>query len=496
MSEDRPANMAPSLQRFADQLRERMAFFSASPFDQRHDALLKAFADIIHFDHSLNRFFQICVVVPPLLGELEAHLYLLNKKADQLECVCTSKAGLLEPRHPAREGMQVTNRVYTFDDRLVFPLLPRKMGTEEDFPDTGKTWPVDWAFLADPYFSPFSLLGEFVIGPVSKLSDKDRSFFRVLTSWMGYKLNNRLIADHLEEHLRFLNSLGRDIGHNIIIPNMRLKYLLRQLEKKILQFSEIEARENELIDQGLAGEQCVATFTTCRQRRRDLEDVYGDLLKQHTQITLYLESIFRQEHFTQGHLVLQPRQCYVERDIILPQLELFRERFEKQGITIDRPKNMVEQQFPLMVDLGLLSQVYANLFSNAVKYTGEIIDHQGRPRKAVAYGAEKIPDFPEAGKTGIKFNVFTTGQPLSPEACQQIFEEGERGPNTRHIKGTGHGLDFIRRVIEVHGGQVGCEPTPEGNNFYFILPLSEEEADGCRDQRAPGPGADHGSAAG
>ena len=39
------------------------------------------------------------------------------------------------------------------------------------------------------------------------------------------------------------------------------------------------------------------------------------------------------------------------------------------------------------------------------------------------------------------------------------------------MPGTGHGLSFIRHVIEMHGGRVGYEPTQEGNNFYFILPL-------------------------
>ncbi|MDA8088280.1 MAG: hypothetical protein M0Z75_16480, partial [Nitrospiraceae bacterium] len=35
--------------------------------------------------------------------------------------------------------------------------------------------------------------------------------------------------------------------------------------------------------------------------------------------------------------------------------------------------------------------------------------------------------------------------------------------------GTGHGLAFIKNVIELHGGVIGYEATPYGNNFYFIL---------------------------
>ena len=69
-----------------------------------------------------------------------------------------------------------------------------------------------------------------------------------------------------------------------------------------------------------------------------------------------------------------------------------------------------------------------------------------------------------------KFNVFTTGPHLSPEEGRRLFQEGVRGADSSGIPGTGHGLSFIRHVIELHGGTVGYEPTSEGNNFYFILP--------------------------
>ena len=53
----------------------------------------------------------------------------------------------------------------------------------------------------------------------------------------------------------------------------------------------------------------------------------------------------------------------------------------------------------------------------------------------------------------------------------KLFQEGMRGDDNLDVPGTGHGLSFIRLVVEMHGGSVGYEPTPEGNNFYFILPL-------------------------
>jgi len=113
-----------------------------------------------------------------------------------------------------------------------------------------------------------------------------------------------------------------------------------------------------------------------------------------------------------------------------------------------------------MVDIGLPSQVYMNLFSNAVNYTETITGHTGKPRKALTYEVEKIEDFPAAGQQGLKLNVFATGTPLGKAECQQIFTEGYRSGNSADISGS------------VHGGESGCEPTEEGNNFYFILPLT------------------------
>jgi signal transduction histidine kinase len=66
--------------------------------------------------------------------------------------------------------------------------------------------------------------------------------------------------------------------------------------------------------------------------------------------------------------------------------------------------------------------------------------------------------------------VFSTGPRIPLEECDYIFEEGYRGSQADGTPGTGHGLSFVKRAVEMHDGIVGYEPTPAGNNFYFILP--------------------------
>jgi signal transduction histidine kinase len=124
----------------------------------------------------------------------------------------------------------------------------------------------------------------------------------------------------------------------------------------------------------------------------------------------------------------------------------------------------------VVADIGLISQAYANLFSNTVKYTREVFDMHGKASKFISFWIDTSKDFFGDGKDGVKFNMFSTGPHLSPEDAKGLFQEGYRGKNVEDEYGTGHGLQFIKEVVELHGGKAGYEPVPMGNNFFFILP--------------------------
>jgi signal transduction histidine kinase len=467
-------NIAESLQHLQKKLQTSMQFYTNVHLSDSQNNLLKAFVDIAHNDHSLHRFFELSVTVSMELRKLRSRFYLFDKKNDCFLCVCDSNTGIIEPPEPVQPhffSLSVPS-VHEYENWLYYPLYPR--------PGTGRQEPLDrqqehGPYDPDPYFASHSLLGLYAVSTEQEITPGDKTFFEVLSPWIGNKLNNRLIAKRHREHLQFLNSLGRDIGHNIIIPNMYLKYLLRQVKKQVGQLKELEQGRNKILsDDTVSTTQFLQFQRECRTNREALEQTFRELAKHHNQITMFLESLFKEQHFKEGKFVLSPSRCFIERDIILPQLDLYDKKLKRAGITVEKPTNLHCKHYPLMVDIGLLSQVYMNLFSNAVKYTEIITDHCGNPRKALSYGVEKIEDFPATGRQGLKLNVFTTGKSLGETECQQIFTEGYRSQNRDHTKGAGHGLDFVQRVISVHGGECGCEPTEEGNNFFFILPLTAE----------------------
>jgi signal transduction histidine kinase len=139
-------------------------------------------------------------------------------------------------------------------------------------------------------------------------------------------------------------------------------------------------------------------------------------------------------------------------------------------MTVSAVSGIPESEIITVVDVGLIAQVYANLFSNSVKYTQEIVTDTGEKKKYISYGREVIKDFFGPEKDGVKFNVFSTGEHVAPEEREKIFDEQYRASNVLNQPGTGHGLSFIKNAVEIHGGKVGYEATHNGNNFYFILP--------------------------
>ncbi len=465
MAEDCPVNRT-DLDYIQVRVREKLKDHERYNFSPLENNLLKSFFDLVQEYEGLDDFYRICVVVLLESMQVESALYLFDGEGKQLRPVCNSREGIVRESRSVPTGIYITDEPYKTKNSYVIPIYrkpPKNPPEDNDLVQTAQqTWQEDTR-----------ILGMLEISPLEILNEEDLFFLEKYANRIGFRLHNRLLAQQNIRHLKFINNLVMDIEHNVIIPNMYFKHLFNQLRRKIgeMQELEIEMQEAKKND-GVGEEACNMLIDRLSNLRSDLFGYQQEMLKHHANVSLFLESLFRREHFERGYLVLRPKLCMVEKEIILPQLEQYKSRLKANKIKVDRPKGMDEEEIPIMVDKGLLAQVYANLFSNAVKYTEEIIDHMGGTRKAVAYGREIIADYFGPNQRGAKFNVFTTGRHhLTGQEVKDVFSEGFRGPNSQNKPGTGHGLSFIRHVIELHGGQVGYEATGQGNNFYFVIPL-------------------------
>jgi len=108
-------------------------------------------------------------------------------------------------------------------------------------------------------------------------------------------------------------------------------------------------------------------------------------------------------------------------------------------------------------DRALLSSVFGNLLSNALKYG---------PRS----GGDIWVTAARSG-TDWTFAVESLGPAIPEESRDRIFDVWERGSVERRTRGSGLGLTIVRQIVERHGGTVGVtSPRESINRFFFTLP--------------------------
>jgi signal transduction histidine kinase len=108
-------------------------------------------------------------------------------------------------------------------------------------------------------------------------------------------------------------------------------------------------------------------------------------------------------------------------------------------------------------DPALLSGVFGNLLSNALRYGSR----QGADIHVSAIRSE----------AGWTFTVQSPGPPIPESERDRIFESWARARGERRSQGAGLGLAIVRHIVERHGGQVAVtSPTESSNRFSFTLP--------------------------
>jgi signal transduction histidine kinase len=427
----------------AARVKEKRETFKEYNFGALKDDALKTFFDLAQEYETMENFYRVAVSVIKEFFQLDSRLYLLCQEG-MLELVCDSVQGVYPDKPKPPPYIKLGSQAYGAKGSWIIPIRGNLLLVNQL-----------------PFYAKDQVIGMLELFPGKGISEEDRFFLEKYANRLGYNLHIKIIAWQNIQHIRFINSLVADVEHNVIIPNISLALYLRHLRDKIKNLKELAGfGEDRSRFQPQAQE--------LQNLVSEMEADYQSLEQQYKGVSLFIESLFRPSHFQKGHFVLRRRTWRVVSEIIEPQLQLWLPKLKERDIAIDVTMGvMPDEDLPLSVDKGLMAQVYSNLFSNAVKYTRR--NYEGS--KYLAYGRELLKDYFGPGKDGVKFNVFTTGCHIPPADLPHIFDEGYRGSNVDGEVGTGRGLYFMRNVIETHGGEVGYQATPGGNNFYFVLPL-------------------------
>lgn len=123
----------------------------------------------------------------------------------------------------------------------------------------------------------------------------------------------------------------------------------------------------------------------------------------------------------------------------------------------------LEENVQVEADPELLKLVWANLFSNAIKFTPA----GGR------IGLKLVSD-----ENWVSVSVSDTGCGMTKETGAHIFEKFYQGDTAHATKGNGLGLALVKRVVDITGGAISVSSTPgKGSTFTVRLGRAANGAD-------------------
>ncbi len=170
---------------------------------------------------------------------------------------------------------------------------------------------------------------------------------------------------------------------------------------------------------------------------------------------------------------------WIDKTLLSDNREPFRHQEEMEEVdirsliskTIDLLKEVaLEKKIEIEVSLpptipkilcqeSMMLRALVNLLSNALKFTPR---HGQVGISAVAY-------FNRRGTGVLEISFKDSGIGIHEEDQQKIFLPYYRGKNVHTVEGKGLGLSFVKEVVDLHGGKILVQSTPNGGSLFSIL---------------------------
>ena len=320
-------------------------------------------------------------------------------------------------------------------------------------------------------------MAEVVSGKLAEVHDREVHIDRADGSRITVVVNIRPLK----------NSSGEVVGAiNCFYDISERKRLENELRQYSTELAEADSRKNEFLAMlghelrnplgalslGLDLSRKVANNPARSEELREM------MTRQTTRISTLLDQLLDISRVISGKLELSMQRVDLA-DVVRAAVETVRSLIEAQKQELELPPPSEKSPF-VRGDAVRLIQVVENLLTNAIKYTEE---------------GGRIGVKLEAEKDKARIIVSDTGVGISPEFLPRMFDVFTQAPRSldRAKGGLGLGLPLVRRLVEMHGGQVEASSDGLGRGSVFIVTLprlrgspSEERPEGSSTPPPPG----------
>jgi PAS domain S-box-containing protein len=206
-----------------------------------------------------------------------------------------------------------------------------------------------------------------------------------------------------------------------------------------------------------------------------LESMRQTIDRQSMLLTRLLDELLDVNRIARGQFVIE-RELVDVRDVLTRAIETSRPLIDSRRHSLE--VSVPDQPARVLGDALRLTQTFVNLLNNAAKYTPE----GGSIRLSAAVrGAE------------IEVRVIDNGAGIERDMLEKVFDLFVQVDSTMQhaLGGLGVGLALVRRVVELHGGNVlaRSEGKTYGAEFVVRLPLSIEQIQVISTRESPVPGS-------
>ncbi len=153
-------------------------------------------------------------------------------------------------------------------------------------------------------------------------------------------------------------------------------------------------------------------------------------------------------------------EMFPAEEVVDAMIQMMSAQFRKKSINVI--KEIDESFIVVRGETGKCRQILLNLMSNAQKFTDE--------------GGEVTIGISKVDRDYAKFYISDTGIGINEKDREKIFSEFFQSQQTQdaNAEGSGIGLALTRRLVDLHGGEIGVDSKPgKGSTFWFTLPLGE-----------------------
>ena len=435
-------------------------------------SVLRRLADLLRDCTELDEIFRrLFRIVQEELGT-GCSLYLADdsgRLALRARCVPEGPVELLPPGHldaqliPPGAGPLGE----TFSTGRIQVVRPLPSGTPGWFPE-GTT-----ALFTAPLGPESGCMGVIALHEqaVSGISDDATRLLPILATHFTIAVENAALYRRLKQHSDTLEARVRERTAALEHVNGELEAAARQRSQFFTHFShELRSPLNSILGfSEMLLTQMHGPLTDAQ--RRYVRHVYesGTLLLQLISDILDLAKV------EAGRLSLQVQPMAIAA-AIEQALGVMQPQASSKALSLEGA--IAAECGQVRADPARVHQILLNLISNAIKFTPEggavtvsarSLAEDGSPwpvRRDAARGAEQ-----RTGPAYVEVAVLDTGVGIRLEEQAPLFQDFAQVADGRH-QGTGLGLSLTRRLVALHGGQIGLvSARGQGSRFWFTLPV-------------------------